>query len=523
MEAEQTVIRRIRAGFSALDITPALRVTFVVFMALLQIATCWVFVRFLESSAVIYAALEIAAGLTTIVLLGSTRDATYRFAWVATVLLLGLFGLLLYLLWGRGSGHNALGKRLAGIAGRPLADAALPESAEALAALELDEPRGLRVARCLNGYGFPLYRRTDLRYYPLGELAFDAMVKDIERAERFIYLEFFIIFEGKIWGRILDALCRKAEQGLDVRLLYDDIGCIATTSAAFLRKLRQAGIRVQVFNPVHRYIYQLYLNYRDHRKILAVDGRVAYTGGINLGDEYANLYPKHGHWKDTAIRMSGPGARAFTECFLRMWQAVARCDEETPPIPHPPQTGAEGFVSPYVSGPNNGPENLAQSVYLEMIAGARKSLYLTTPYLVIDEHMLSALCRAARSGVDLRIVLPSRPDHWSIHLTSQSVYGELLRAGARIYEYTPGFMHAKMMAADGNQAVVGSVNMDYRSFNMQYESAVWCCGGTLPGEVHQDIAAAIGASSEVRLEAWMARPWYVKAVQPLLRIIAPLM
>jgi len=512
------------SSFSSLDIAPTLRVTFAVIMALLQAVTCWVLIEFLESyAAAVYAALELAAGITTIVLLGSTRDATYRYAWVATVFVLGLFGLLLYLFWGRGSGRNALGRRLAQVSVESLSDTSRPENADTLAALEQEEPTGQRVARYLASQGFPIYRHTAVRYLPLGELAFDAIVEDIEKAERFVYLEFFIVNDGQVWGRIFDALRRKAAQGLDVRLLYDDMGSVSTTSAAFLRKLRQAGIRVQVFNPVHRYIHQLYLNYRDHRKIVAIDGRIAYTGGINLGDEYANLYPKYGHWKDTAIRLSGPGARSLTECFLRMWQAVARSEaEELPALPLPDHE-ATGFVIPYVDGPHNNPEYPAKSVYLEMISGARHSLYLTTPYLVIDEFMRSALCQAARSGVDLRLVLPAVPDHWYIHLTGQSVYGELLRAGARVYEYTPGFIHAKMMVADRNQAVVGSVNLDYRSFHLQYESAVWCSGGDAPGLVHADIESVIAASREVNLEEWLLRPWHVKVGQSLLRIIAPIM
>lgn len=513
-----------RNRFSTLDIAPALRVAFAVVMVLLQVVTCYLIVRFLASSAaVVYAALELVAGMATVALMGGSRDANYRYAWVVMVLLLGVFGLLLYLLWGRGGIRNPLGKRLARVAELPLTDAVAPENQRILDELARQEPHGRRVARYLRGQGFAVYRHTSARYFPLGEMAFDAMIEDIERAERFVYLEFFMVFEGEVWDRVLEALTRKAAQGVDIRLIYDDMGSITTTSHSFLRGLRQAGIRVQVFNPVHRYIYQLYLNFRDHRKILAIDGRVAYTGGINLGDEYANLYPKHGHWKDTAIRLSGPGARSLTECFLRMWHAVEGSELEPLSVRPEEHLEAEGFVVPYVDSPNNNPENPSENVYLEMIAGARESLYVTTPYLIIDDQMVLALCRAARSGVDLRVVIPAVPDHWYVHLTSQSVYGELLRAGVRVYEYTPGFIHAKMMVADRTQAVVGSINMDYRSFNLQHESAVWCCGGDLPETVFRDIEAVMEVSREVELAEWENRSWYVKAVQPVLRIFAPLM
>ncbi len=510
-----------RKHWSSLNVAPALRIVFTALLVLLQVATCWAFVRYLQDYAVtVYVTLELIAAVVTIVLISGQRDTSYRYAWVVMVLMLGVFGLVLFLLWGRGSGRNALGRRLIASTADPL----LPEDAdaEAMAALAERAPHGQRMSRYLHRLGFPLYQGTDARYYPLGELAFEAMLADIAQAERAVYMEFFMVFEGAIWERFFAAMAAKAAAGVDVRLIYDDLGSITTTSHAFLQRLRDAGIRVEVFNPVHRYIYQLYLNYRDHRKILSIDCRVAYTGGINIGDEYANLYEKHGHWKDIAVRLEGPAAFSLTAFFAQMWEAVAGERIALEPVPAP-LPGAAGYLQPYQDGPHNNPENPAQNVYMEMINAARSTLYITTPYLVIDDLLLEALCQSARSGVDVRIVLPHIPDHWYVMLTSRSFYGKLFEAGARIYEYTPGFIHAKSVVIDGIQAAVGTINMDFRSFNLQYECGVWFCEGAMPATVQADIEAVLKVSQEITLEAWKKRPWYIKAAQPVLKLFAPLM
>lgn len=513
---------------AGLGISALVRIIFVVLMVAFQLVTCWLVVRFLQNYAItVYALLELLSAVVTVVLISGHKDPSYRYAWIVVVLILGVFGLVLYLFWGWGGSHNALSRRIKAGTEHPILEQpeALACAQGALQALEQQEPQSARIARYLTGMGFPLYQGTDAQYYPLGEQAFDAILADIERAQIFIFLEFFIVFEGALWERIFSALMRKVQQGVKVRLMYDDFGSLPTTTRAFLKRVRDAGIEVQVFNPVQHYIHQLYLNYRDHRKIVSIDGQVAYTGGVNIGDEYANLYDKHGHWKDTAVRLEGPGAHSLTEFFVRMWAAVTDQPIDIRwPFPAPRTgEGAQGIVIPYEDGPHNNPQNPAEAVYRDMIYAARQSVRITTPYLVIDDLMLEAMCQAARSGVDVRIVLPSRPDHWYVHLTSQSFYGELMSAGVRVYEYTPGFMHAKMVAVDGAQAVVGSINMDYRSFNLQYESAVFFCGGALPATVYADMDAAIAASHEVAHDEWKQRKWYVKTIQPVLRLFGPLM
>ena len=518
-----------RPRWTVMDLAPALRVAFTTILVLLQFVMCWLFVRFLREYAVtVYVALELLCGVIIVALISRNREPSYRYAWVVLVLLLGVFGLVMYLLWGRGTGRNALSQRIvqscAAREGLLLAEGKREEQEALLDTLAQAHPEGQRISRYLYKLGFPAYDQTGVRYFTLGEHAFEAMLEDIAEAKAFIYLQFFIVTEGQIWDRFFALLADKAQQGVQVRMMYDDAGSI-TMPSAFRERLHAIGAEVAVFNPVHRHVNQLYLNYRDHRKILAIDGQIAYTGGINLADEYANLYAKHGHWKDTAVRLDGPAAASLTLSFLQTWQALTgqSAEEAFRALPPPAARESDGCVLPYEDGPQNNPENPAETVYREMMNAARRTLYVTTPYLVIDDMLLEALCQAARSGVDVRVVVPSIPDHWYVHLTSQSFYGELLAAGVRVYEYTPGFMHAKMVCVDAEQAVVGTVNMDFRSFNLHYECAVWLCGGTVPGQVHEDILAALALSREVSLDEWRKRRWYVKALQPCLRLFSPLM
>lgn len=514
-------------GASFFDLGPVLRVATVVLMVLFQFALILFFLTFLRSNAVVlYAVLEILCALVMVYFLAaSNRTDSYKIAWVTVVMLLGVFGLLLYILWGRSTLTNPLDKRLKSC----LDKSALPfpqEPQATLAFKEIPHDGVQRIGRYLRRQGFPVYAQTASAYYPLGELAFDAMLEDLRGAKQSIYIEFFIIFSGAIWERFFEVLSQKAQEGLDVRLMYDDMGSLKNSTGGFVKRMTDAGIQVGVFNPVHRHVHQMYLNYRNHQKILVVDQRVAYTGGINLSDEYANLYPKHGHWKDTAVRLEGPAVEAFTRFFLMMWNAVRALPPESDlqdilsPAPHP---DVQGFIQPFEDGPHNNPDNPAEVLYRQIIADAQHTLYITTPYLVIDELMVDALCIAAASGVDVRLIIPQIPDHWYVHWTSLSFAGALLKSGVRIYHYTPGYIHAKMVVADDLQCIVGTVNMDYRSFYLHYECGAWFVGGDMPSLVRKDIDDTLAISQELTLEAWKKRPLLVKAVQPILRVFAPLM
>lgn len=512
-----------RGPKTGITVEAVLRCTLVVGLLVLQLLLLFVFVRFLRANAVtVYSLLELGCSIAIVALVSEHEDASYRFAWVVCVLIMGVFGLVLYLMWGRGTRHNKLGVSIRRVFGRR--KEVLLQDPQVSGAMRAQYPDCARLSEYLIGQGFPVYTDTRTRYFPLGEQAFDAMLEDMEKAERYIYMEFFMVFEGQIYERVLDVLTRKAAQGLDVRLMYDDMGSLVTTSRAFLERLEQAGVRVVIFNPVQRYVHQMYLNYRDHRKIVTIDGNVCYTGGINIGDEYANLYPKHGHWKDTAVRFEGDAAYSLTVFLLQMWQA---CTEETFDFsaykPARCEAPEAGFMQPYEDGPHNNPNNPAENVYRQILCTAKKYVYITTPYLVLDDVLLSELCLAAESGVDVRIVIPGIPDHWYVQQVSLSFSGRLMHSGVRVYRYTPGFVHAKMCVADDVQATVGTVNLDYRSFYLHYEDGVYFVGDPVVMQVKDDIESLFEQCEELHYDAWLRRPWYHKLVQPILRIFAPMM
>jgi cardiolipin synthase len=306
--------------------------------------------------------------------------------------------------------------------------------------------------------------------------------------------------------------------------MFDDAGSIFTTSRQFVSRFKEDRIEYRIFNPLHRYVDKLYLNYRNHQKIAVIDGNIAYTGGINIGDEYANLYEKHGHWKDTAIRIEGEGAWGLTRIFLQMWEFSGKGKPAGGfGIYHPRiKATGEGFVQPFADGPSNNPRNPAETIYRQIIANARDYVYVTTPYLILDEELIKTLVTAAQSGVDVRIVTPRVFDHWYTKYATHSYYESLLAEGVRIFEYTPGFMHAKMILSDGSNAVVGSINLDYRSLFLHYECGVWICGMPAVKEIEQDMRKTFDQSYEITLEEWKRRPWHHKVREMIMRIFAPI-
>lgn len=500
-----------------------LRVAVAVVAVLLQLLLLFGLTQLLHrDAAYLYLFIEMVGIVTGVVLLNKQEVPAYRMAWILVVVLLPVFGLLLYLLWGRGFGSDHRGRGVQQACRASLATMRLDE--EAYERFLHKHAGRVRLSRMLLKHNFPLYDQTQTEYFPVGEAQFERMLGDLERAERFIFMEYFIVGENEVWRRIHEVLKRKAAQGVDIRLLYDDVGSLFTVRDGFKQRMREDGIHVEAFNPVLRYISTLYLNYRNHQKICVIDGNVGYTGGTNLDDEYANLYPKHGHWKDTAVRLTGEGVWSLTVFFLQMWDGTVGTltkdyDQYRPTV----RVASDGFVQPMSDGPANNPGNPGEALFKEMISSAHRYVYLTTPYLVIDDGMVDELCRAAESGVDVRIVTPAHYDHWYVFLVTRSFYPQLIRAGVRIFEYTPGFIHAKMIVSDDDQAFVGTINMDYRSFFLHFEDGVWFCGGTVVDRVLKDVQDIFAVSHEVSLEECRQRPWYYRLASSVFRIFAPMM
>jgi cardiolipin synthase len=457
-------------------------------------------------------------------LINENDNQVYKFSWAMLVAVLSVSGLLMYALWGR----NGKSGRL--VSGMAAASARLrevtPRGDRAAALLEEHAPLLKRFSVYLDRAGFPLYTGTDAVYFPLGEEKFDALFRDLEHAEKFIFLEYFIVSEGRIWDKMYDILRRKAAAGVEVRFMFDDAGSIATATKRFTSRLSADAIQYLAFHPMYRYMNRLYFNYRNHQKIAVIDGNIGYTGGANIADEYANLYAKHGHWKDAAVRLTGDAVWGLTRIFLTMWEFSGGFVTKDYSAYYPeglPGDGVagRGFFQPFADGPANACGNLAETMYTRMIANAGKYVYMTSPYLVLDESLVKTMTTAARSGVDVRIVTPKIFDHWYTEFATQSYYECLLREGVRIFEYTPGFVHSKTIVSDDAHAIVGSINLDYRSFYLHYECGVWMCGTPAVGAVKNDLLRMFEVSEEIAYERWKNRPWRWKLREMILRVFAP--
>lgn len=395
---------------------------------------------------------------------------------------------------------------------------------ETKAALEEQGMAALNQARYLAGASFcPPHIHTETTYFPLGDDMFVKMKEELEKAEHFIFLEYFIIHPGVMWNEILEILKRKVAEGVDVRVMYDDVGCLYTLPTNYDRTLEAMGIPCQVFNR-YRPVVSLRLNNRDHRKILVIDGNVGFTGGINLADEYINAIDRFGHWKDTGVMLRGEAVWNFTVMFLAAWDLHREKQENIElfrPTLRPEDVVSDGVVQPYDDSPLDD-KPVGASVYHNMISKAERYIYLTTPYLIIDDAMTNALCVAAQSGVDVRIITPHIPDKKIVFELTRAHYQILLESGVRIFEYTPGFIHAKNFVVDDRYATVGTVNMDYRSLYLHFECGVWMSGVSAIQSVREDFLATQAVSQEISLDDARRFSKSKRLYHALLRAFAPL-
>jgi cardiolipin synthase len=371
--------------------------------------------------------------------------------------------------------------------------------------------------------GFPVYKHTQTAYYSSGEEAFEAMLREMEKAQKYIFMEFFIVAEGYMWDTMLEIMKRKAAAGVDVRLIYDDLGCFLLLPRDYQETLKRFGIQCHVFNPFRPFLTTVQNN-RNHRKILSIDGKIAFTGGINLADEYINRKERFGHWKDGAIRVEGYAAWSFTVMFLEMWALLNQQEEPYETYLPWQEEGCwvahDGLVQPYSDSPMDS-ENVSEHVYLRIIEKAQEYLYITTPYLVLDDSVLSALILAAKSGVDVRIVTPYIPDKKLVHFVSRSYYRELIRGGIQIYEYTKGFIHSKTFVSDDKIATVGTVNMDFRSLYLHFECGTWLYQSKAVTEVKEDFLKTLHDCKQMTEQDCRGN-FMIRALQDVLRIFAPL-
>lgn len=451
-------------------------------------------------------------------------DPGYKIAWIIPILLFPLFGGSVYLLIGGNRLSSRTQQKMHGMEQQMVAILERDCKAEQLSAYGLD---AVNQSHYLEQFAHgPAYSNTQATYFPLGDDVFPRMLEELRKAERYIFIEYFIIEAGVFWDTVLEILEEKAAAGVDVRVIYDDIGSLFTLPKDYAATLEAKQIRCCVFN---RFIplLSLRLNNRDHRKLCIIDGYAGFTGGINLADEYINRKLKYGHWKDSSILLEGDAVWSMTVMFLTMWDYIRGEEEDLDQFRPTKQVALPAaekpyFVQPYTDSPLDR-EPVGETVYLNLINKSKKYVYIITPYLIIDDSVNTALRNAAKSGVDVRIITPHIPDKKVIFEVTRAHYEQLLVAGVQIYEYTPGFVHAKNFVVDDMYGTVGTVNMDYRSMFLHFENGVWMCGAPCVMDIKQDFLQTLEQCEQVTLQRCRAHSPVRQLLRAVLRILAPLM
>lgn len=447
----------------------------------------------------------------------------FKLAWVIPICAAPVFGALLYLFivgnWGNIGLKKQLDRRLKETKEFLYTDEAVKKK------LETFSPHMANLSKYIEDIGgFPAYDNSPVRYFTLGEEKYEDLLEELKKAEKFIFLEYFIVERGRMWNSILDILKQKVKEGVEVRFMYDGMCSLLLLPYSYPKQLNGFGIKTKMFSPIIP-LLSTTQNNRDHRKILVIDGRTAYTGGVNLADEYINEVEKYGHWKDVAVKIEGGAVKSFTLMFLQMWNvSETKKEEYSKYIQKETETkkAGAGFVIPYGDGPTT-PENVSETVYMDMINQAVGYVHIMTPYFIVDNAMLDVLQYAARRGVDVKLIIPHIPDKKAVFAMSRTFYPDLLAAGVKVYEYTPGFVHAKIFVSDDEKAVVGTINLDYRSLYHHFECGAYMYRNEAVADVENDFNETIGKCIRVDMEYYKKIPFMNRLLGRILRLFGPLM
>ena len=455
-------------------------------------------------------------------LFNCSMDSSAKLTWIFIISILPLAGAAMLLFTKLNIGHRMETEMVK----KQIDDTRnkLEKQSHVLRAVEHDGSGTDDLCRYLNKTGcFPLYDKTRVTYFPIGEKKFEAMLKELEKAEKYIFMEYFIIEEGYMWGRILDILLRKASEGVEVRVMYDGMCEMSTLPVNYWKLLEAKGIHAKSFSAIKPVVSSHY-NYRDHRKILVIDGKVAFNGGVNLADEYINRRVRFGHWKDAAVMLRGPAARSFALMFLQMWYiGDDKADYDTwLNMPVDEEEDAKGCVMPYCDCPLD-EYKAGEAVYIDILYRATDYVHIMSPYLILDGELETALCFAAQRGVDVKLILPGIPDKKVAYSLAKTHYMSLHEAGVKIYEYTPGFVHAKVFVSDDTKAVVGTINLDYRSLYHHFECATYMYKTDCIAEIEEDFQETLRKCRTVTTASIKKEKIFYKVVGSLAKMISPLM
>ena len=477
-----------------------------------------------------YALTRILTVVMLIYLFMSGIDASAKLTWLLIIAVLPIAGAFMFLFTQANAGHRLLKKRASQLIDETRDR--IPQQKDVWERLQHEKGTVCDLAVYLNRSGcFPVYGNTEVRYFPLGEDKFEAMLEELKKAERYIFMEYFIIEEGYMWGEILKILVEKAAAGVDVRVMYDGMNEISTLPANYWKLLGEKGIQAKPFAPIKPVLSSHY-NYRDHRKILVIDGKTAFNGGINLADEYINRKERFGHWKDTAVMLKGDAVTSFTLMFLQMWNVDQK--EELVSFPYVDEdiaaseagkkslSSGDGYVIPYADCPLD-EYKAGESVYMDILNRADHYVHVMTPYLILDGELETALTFASLRGVDVKLILPGIPDKKGAYSLAKSHYRSLIRAGVKIYEYTPGFVHAKVVTSDDETAVVGTINFDYRSLYHHFECATYMYRtGCIP-DIEKDFQETLSKCREITPETVREETKSYMLLGSIMKLIAPLL
>ena len=500
------------------------RAFMMLFLLAIQLYVFWFAVTYLKDYAnFIYASLLVLEIVSIIYIINSDSEPDFKITWILVILVLPIFGATFYAFVKLQLGTRVLKKLLKDMEKKTMPY--LQQNPEVLESLRVSKPANANLATYLNNkLTFPVYQNTQVSYFASGEEKFEEMKKQLRMAKKFIFLEYFIVEKGKMWGEILDILKEKVWEGVEVRFMYDGMCSMNQLPLGYEKEMKRAGIKCKLFNPV-RPVLSSAQNNRDHRKICVVDGRVAFTGGINLADEYINVKERFGHWKDTAVMLEGEAVQSFTMMFLQMWNVNEKRKETF--SKYLSQRSGEirrelGYVLPYGDSPYDN-EDIGKRVYLHILEHSKKYVHIMTPYFILDHEMLEGLCHAAKCGIEVSVIMPHIPDKWYAFILAKTYYKKVMDAGVKIYEYMPGFIHAKIFVSDGDTATVGTVNLDYRSLYHHFECGAFIYNNTVVWDVEKDFQNTLSKCKQVTREELHNRPIVEKVVSSVLKLIAPLM
>lgn len=481
------------------------------------------FTSLVKYAPVMYLLLLILGSAVVIYIINRKENPAFKMSWILFVMAIPIVGMLFYLFTRVQIGTRFIGKRLQDLSleTKPY----MEQDEEIIEDLRVSKPANANLAHYMSRQaGYPIKRNTSVKYFPLGEDKFEQLKTELRQAKKFIFMEYFIVEQGIMWDSILEILEEKVKEGVEVRFMYDGMCCIALLPYHYPETLQEKGIKCKMFSPI-KPILSTHQNNRDHRKICVIDGHTAFTGGINLADEYINQKERFGHWKDTAVMIKGDAVQNFTIMFLQMWNVTEHQKEDYEKYLTPVQEELRrelGYVLPYGDSPFDN-ENIGEQVYLHILNHAKKYVHIMTPYLILDNEMVTNLTYAAKSGIEVIIIMPHIPDKWYAFAVAKTYYEELIEAGVQIYEYTPGFVHAKVFVSDDDTATVGTINLDYRSLYLHFECGTFIYNNPVVWNIEKDFQETLKKCQKVSVMDLRTRGTVMTVAGRVLRLIAPLM